>query len=174
MRATLAPERVWPVTWLPMAVAFMCACPHAASPQRVSPFLVTGWSEEEAAAFEAGLDAHGRRFDLLHAHMLPHRSVRELVSFFYDVWKTRSTQRARAWHARKKEVRTFVVCWQCRAGQVSAITWPARDSVRLPPAAGLKPGACAGRRCAACLSMLPSRDGSKHMAQVQGPRCLAE
>ena len=75
----------------------------------VSPSLVAGWSEQEAAAFEAGLDAHGRRFDLVHAHMLPHRSERELVSFFYDVWKTRSTPRARAWHARKKEVRNLLM-----------------------------------------------------------------
>ena len=132
-----------------MAGALMCACPHAACPQQASPLLVAGWSEEEAAAFEAGLDAHGRRFDLVHVHMLPHRSERELVSFFYDVWKTRSTPRARAWHARKKEVRTSVLCRKCRAGQVSAASGTACHLVRLPLAAGLKPGTHALRRCAA-------------------------
>lgn len=110
------------MTWLPMAIAQACACPHAARTKQASPSLVAGWSEEEAAAFEAGLDAHGRRFDLVHAHMLPHRSERELVSFFYDVWKTRSTPRARAWHARKKEVRTFV-SGQGRAGQVFSVAF---------------------------------------------------
>ncbi|XP_065176414.1 mesoderm induction early response protein 1-like [Sycon ciliatum] len=47
---------------------------------------VVTWSEEECSNFEQGLSQYGKNFFLIQREKVPHRSVSELIQFFY-IWK---------------------------------------------------------------------------------------
>ncbi|KAK4534020.1 hypothetical protein CDCA_CDCA01G0045 [Cyanidium caldarium] len=52
----------------------------ALSPHRVDS---TAWSTDERSLFARGIVEHGKQFRLIRRHLLPHRSVPELVRYYY-------------------------------------------------------------------------------------------
>ena len=60
-------------------IAAMAEVGQCAPPQQ----LVSLWSEHERCAFEHGICTYGKDFDAIH-RLLPSKSVRELIGFFYE------------------------------------------------------------------------------------------
>ena len=56
----------------------------ALSPHRVDS---TAWSTDERSLFARGIVEHGKQFRLIRRHLLPHRSVPELVRYYYRKYK---------------------------------------------------------------------------------------
>lgn len=64
-----------------------------------------GWSDADEALLEEGMRACGRDFRQIQQHLLPAKAVADLIVFYYNVWKTRGSARARAWFLAVEEVR---------------------------------------------------------------------
>lgn len=68
-----------------------------------------GWSDAEEALLEEGMRAWGRDFRQIQKQLLPGKAVPDLIVFYYNVWKTRGSARARAWFLAVEEVRAAAV-----------------------------------------------------------------
>ncbi|KAI3435695.1 hypothetical protein D9Q98_001753 [Chlorella vulgaris] len=58
-------------------------------------------SDAEEAGFEAGMREFGRAFHSIRQELVPGRTVAQLQSYYYNVWKLRATPRSRAWYREK-------------------------------------------------------------------------
>jgi len=61
------------------------------------------WSEEEERKFEEGILKHGRDFSRIQSDFLRHKSIGELVLYYYNVWKQRRTPAAGEYYSEKRK-----------------------------------------------------------------------
>jgi hypothetical protein len=62
------------------------------------------WLEADINCFAACLSRCGKDFGLIAQQLQPPKTRGEVVSFYYDMWKTRKIPRARQWYNAAKEV----------------------------------------------------------------------
>lgn len=63
------------------------------------------WSDADEALLEEGMRALGRDFRQIQKQLLPGKTVPDLIVFYYNVWKTKGSARARTWFLAVEEVR---------------------------------------------------------------------
>ncbi len=62
------------------------------------------WLEADINCFAACLSRCGKDFGHIAQQLQPPKTRGEVVSFYYDIWKTRKIPRARQWYSAAKEV----------------------------------------------------------------------
>lgn len=50
------------------------------------------WAEKEEVAFADGVRRHDREFELIQRDFLPHKTMSQLICYYYNVWKLRYTK----------------------------------------------------------------------------------
>eukprot|EP00798_Chlamydomonas_sp_ICE-L_P016078 gene16078-22217_t len=68
-----------------------------------------GWCEADEAAFAAGVRRHDREFGLLQKEFLPAKTMAQIVSYYYNIWKIHYTQAAADWHVERLNKRKLSV-----------------------------------------------------------------
>lgn len=60
------------------------------------------WLEKEEAAFAQGVRRHDREFELIQRDFLPHKTISELIAYYYNVWKIKYTPAAESHHMARR------------------------------------------------------------------------
>jgi hypothetical protein len=60
------------------------------------------WVEKDEASFAQGVKKHDREFELIQRDYLPHKTMSQLISYYYNVWKIRYTATSESHHAAKR------------------------------------------------------------------------
>ncbi|CAD7695438.1 unnamed protein product [Ostreobium quekettii] len=60
------------------------------------------WSGEEEMAFETGLNELGRDFTVIQQDYVPSKTLEDVILYYYNIWKTRWTEAAQRWYAKKR------------------------------------------------------------------------
>lgn len=63
------------------------------------------WNDRDAALLEEGMRLVGRDFRRIAVSLLSNRKESELILYYYNVWKTKATPRARAWFTALEQAR---------------------------------------------------------------------
>ena len=60
------------------------------------------WVEKDEAAFATGIKKHDREFELIQRDFLPHKTMSDLIAYYYNVWKIRYTTAADSHHLARR------------------------------------------------------------------------
>ncbi|KAG1673554.1 hypothetical protein FOA52_003854 [Chlamydomonas sp. UWO 241] len=60
------------------------------------------WVDKDEVAFAAGVRRHDREFELIQRDFLPHKTMSQLICYYYNIWKIRYTKAAAVWHVERK------------------------------------------------------------------------
>ena len=60
------------------------------------------WVEKDEAAFANGIRKHDREFELIQRDFLPHKTMSDLIAYYYNVWKIRYTTAADTHHLARR------------------------------------------------------------------------
>ncbi len=62
------------------------------------------WQDADINCFASCLSQYGKDFGYIAEQLQPPKSRGEVVTFYYDMWKTRRLPRARQWYNSMKDV----------------------------------------------------------------------
>ena len=72
---------------------------------RMGQGSMKGWTPEDIALFERGLNENRRDFREIATTLLPHKGTLRVCSFYYNLWKSRAIPEARRWYRERDEVK---------------------------------------------------------------------
>ncbi|KAL6755209.1 hypothetical protein V8C86DRAFT_2682585 [Haematococcus lacustris] len=86
------------------------------------------WSAAQEAAFVAGIRLHERNFERIQKEQLPDKTVEQIISYYYNIWKIRYTQDSVDWHNERRLWKAEAEAAEAEAGETTEDAEPEVDA----------------------------------------------